>query len=138
MIDLNEFELLLIHIKVKTKGIVKNMNKNNMKLKANVMLLISTVENNVEEQNKIIKILENYEAKIPDGKFKDFVQKRLRKNKNYYDKADLILTDIFEENLTKNEIQIIKCMMVEIKNVIDENSKSWWDQIMEYFDNATK
>ncbi|MDD4154736.1 MAG: hypothetical protein PHT30_04955 [Bacilli bacterium] len=111
------------------------MDKERTQLKAKFLYLISLVED--KDQDSVIEVLESTEDLLPDGKLKDKIQKALRRRKKYYDKADNAISDILDTPLNDNDRKIILDCLLRIRKIIEKSQTTLWDQIMEWFNNAT-
>jgi len=107
--------------------------KEKKQLEVQIKQILYFVENKTE-QGKMIAILEEYNNKIPDGGLKDKIQKWIGKTKkDYFDKADFLVGDIFDGNLGVNEKKIIKEMIGKIRPIIEQAEKSLWEKFINLF-----
>ncbi|MCH3976050.1 MAG: hypothetical protein LKE36_00325 [Bacilli bacterium] len=112
------------------------MDKERTEYKAKLLNLIAMIGDK-ENQRHVIAILEKTEEKLPDSKVKDKIQKMIRKNKSYYDKADALITDILDHKLDINQRNIVLECLASLRAIIEGQQKNWWDQFVEWFNNAT-
>jgi NADPH-dependent glutamate synthase beta subunit-like oxidoreductase len=112
----------------------RNVDKKEKKqLEVQIKQILYFVENKTE-QGKMIAILEEYNNKIPDGGLKDKIQKWIGKTKkDYFDKVDFLVGDIFDGNLGVNEKKIIKEMIGKIRQIIEQAEKSLWEKFINLF-----
>lgn len=107
--------------------------KEKNQLKLTIMNVLYYVDEK-SEQDKMIAILEKYNARFIDSKFKDFLDKLIKSTKkDYYEKVDYLLKDIFEGNFGNEEKDIIKEMLSEIKPIFEQAQRAIWDQFVDLF-----
>ena len=83
----------------------------------------------------MLNILEKYNKKLPDSKFKDFFDRIIYKSKkDYFDKIDNLISDIFDRSLTKVERSIVKEMLNEIKPSLQNAENNYWNKLIKLFD----
>lgn len=112
------------------------MDKERNSYKGKLFSLVSMVEDK-DNQSKVILLLEQTEEKLPDSKVKDKIQRMFRKNKSYDDKADALITDILDKKLDANAKNIVLECIKSLREIIEGQQKNWWDQFVEWFNNAT-
>lgn len=108
--------------------------KDRKHLELTVKNILYYVEDKVE-QERMLQILEEYNNKLPDSKFKDFLDKIVYKSKkDYFDKIDHLISDIFDRSLNNEEKNIVKQMLNAIKPTIKKAESTIWDKLMKLFD----
>lgn len=86
------------------------------------------------EQEKMLGILNKYNDMLPDGKFKDAVQKFfLKGKKTYYEKVDYLIDDILSGKGDKDRNKILSKMLADMKPVVEQAERTFWDKLMDLF-----
>lgn len=107
--------------------------KEKNQLKLTIMNVLYYVDDKAE-QDKMIAILEKYNARFPDSKLKDIIDKFIKNTKkDYYAKVDFLLKDIFEGKFENKEKDIIREMLSEIKPIFEQAQRTIWDQFVDLF-----
>lgn len=107
-----------------------------MKYKGKLYSLLCLVEDE-NKQKQVIDLLSRYEQKIPDSKIKDALQKMLRKNKKYDSLCDSYVNDLLDNRLDANTRNILANLLEELRSIVENDSKNWWDTFIDWFKNAT-
>jgi len=107
--------------------------KEKSRLKLRIMNMLYYLDD-VKEQDKMISILVTYNSKFRDTKFKDLIDKIIMSTKkDYFEKVDYLLKDIFEDDFGASDKQIITNMLNEIKPIIEKAQRTLWDQFTDLF-----
>jgi hypothetical protein len=109
----------------------------NIKEKANWELTLKNILYYIEdpaEQNKMIGILNKYNEMLPDGKFKDAVQRFfLKGKKTYYEKVDYLIDDILTGKGDKERNKVLSQMLIEMQPVVEQAERTFWDKLIDLF-----
>ncbi|MDD4157607.1 MAG: hypothetical protein PHY08_13660 [Candidatus Cloacimonetes bacterium] len=107
--------------------------KEKNQLKLTIMNVLYYVDEK-SEQDKMITILEKYNARFVDSKFKDFLDKLIKNTKkDYFEKVDYLIKDIFENHFGNKEKNIIMEMLSEIKPIFEQAQRTVWDRFVDLF-----
>ena len=107
--------------------------KEKLRLQTQIMQILCYVDEK-SEQDKMIAILEKYEAKMPDAKIKDWFDKLKKKfTKDYYSMIELLVKDIFDGKLDNSDKRLIREMLVEIQPIVEKSEKSTWQKFLDLF-----
>lgn len=115
---------------------MENMDKDRMLMMGYLYTLLGPISDG-KKQEKILDILERNEAKMSDGFIPDLIQKVKRKKLDYYGKVTSFVDDILEKRLTEKTRPIVIETLNELRAVATEQPQNFWDQIIEWFNNAT-
>ena len=86
------------------------------------------------EQDKMIAILDKYNAKMPDPKIKDWFDKIIRKSKrDYYEIVDFLIKDIFDGNITNERRKLIIEMLSELHPIVETAQRTIWGKFIDLF-----
>ena len=109
----------------------------NIKEKANCELTLKNILYYIEDpaaQDKMIGILNKYNDMLPDGKFKELVQKFFQKGKKtYYEKVDYLIEDILTGKGNNERNKVLSQMLDEIKPVVEKAERTFWDKVKDLF-----
>ncbi|MDE6240979.1 MAG: hypothetical protein K2M08_01000 [Anaeroplasmataceae bacterium] len=87
-----------------------------------------------EEQQRVIKVLENCENKMPDSKIKNAIDRIIKKFKtDYYSIVDHLVDDILSSPIGNKEKQTIFNMLNELKPSIEKGNKSFFEKLIDLF-----
>lgn len=115
---------------------MSNSKSEKFKYKANLYNLLCLVEDQ-QKQKQVLDLLSRYEAKIPDPKLKNEIQKLFRKNKTYEELCESYVEDMLEGKLNDSTKLVISQLLVELRNLIENEPKNWWDKFIGWFKNST-
>lgn len=110
-------------------------NQEKAKIEATLKNILYFVEDE-KDQEKMIEILKKYNHMLPDGRFKDGLQKLIfRLKKNYYDQVDCLVKDILNCPTKDDEKvnKIILDMLKEIKSTLEKAERTFWDRLCDLF-----
>ena len=109
------------------------MSKEKYQIEATLKNILYFVDD-ANEQNRMISILEKYNNEMPDGKFKDWLQKQLYKTKgDYYAKVDFLVDDLLSGKNVKNHKDKINQLIQELKPIVEKGEKSFWEKFCNLF-----
>ena len=112
------------------------MDKERVQIKTKLLHFLAFVDD-IDKQNKIIAILEEYESKIPDGRLMDTLQKKKRKGMDYYVLCDSLIEDLVDKKLNDKSRAIISELIDKLTPLVVDEPKNWWEQFVDWFKNAT-
>lgn len=87
-----------------------------------------------KEQEKVIKILEECEARMSDSKLKNSIDKFFKKFKrDYFEVVDFLVKDILYGVISNEERKIVYDMLNQLKPTIEVGKKSFLDKLIDLF-----
>lgn len=89
---------------------------------------------NENDRENMLKILNKYNDQLPDGKFKDLIQKTiLNTKKSYYEKVDFLIDDILKGGTDIERKKVLSQLLDEIKPTVEKAEKNFWDKLKDLF-----
>ncbi len=71
---------------------------------------------------------------LPDGKFKDAVQRFfLKGKKTYYEKVNYLIEDILTGKGDKERNKVLSQMLTEMQPVVEQAERTFWDKLIDLF-----
>lgn len=88
----------------------------------------------LDEQKKMISMLEDCEKQFPDSKIKNLIEKIILKSKKgYCKKVDYLIDIILDDVSNKEQKNTIYRLLEQIKPFVEKAEKNMWDKLMNLF-----
>lgn len=103
------------------------------KIEATLKYILYFVESPKEQEN-VLKLLEEYEAKMSDSKLKNKLDKFFLKFKDdYYKKVDFFISDILFDPLSEKDKKLIYELVDKLKPTIEVAKRTFLDKLRDLF-----
>ena len=112
------------------------MDSERIKIKTRLLNYLVFVDD-PNKQSKIIELLKEYEAKIPDTPLHDKFQNIKRKKMDYEELCNSYVEDLLERKLNNDNKAIIEELFSKLTPIVKEEPQNWWDRFISWFKNST-